>query len=124
MMYTLTLTLCVFLHYIYWVGQKLHLGFPVRLQSSPRTGFMKDNFSRDQGGRGVWFWDDSRAFHLWCTLFLLSFPDGSNGEESACNARDLGSIPGSGRTPGEGNGYTHFSILAWRIPWTEQPGTP
>ena len=34
---------------------------------------------------------------------------------------DLGSIPGSGRFPGGGNG-THFSILAWRIPWTEEPG--
>ena len=31
------------------------------------------------------------------------FPDGSDGEESACKARDLGSIPGSGRSPGEGN---------------------
>ena len=34
-----------------------------------------------------------------------SFPDGSNGKESACNAGDLGSIPGLGRYPGEGNGY-------------------
>ena len=32
------------------------------------------------------------------------FPDGSDGKESACNAGDLGSIPGSGRSPGEGNG--------------------
>ena len=29
---------------------------------------------------------------------------GSGGKESACNAGDLGSIPGSGRSPGEGNG--------------------
>ena len=29
----------------------------------------------------------------------------SDGKESACNARDLGSIPGSGRSPGKGNGY-------------------
>ena len=29
----------------------------------------------------------------------------SIGKESACNAGDLGSIPGSGRAPGEGNGY-------------------
>ena len=35
---------------------------------------------------------------------------------------DLGSIPGSGgRSPGEGNDY-HSSILAWRIPWSEEPG--
>ena len=33
------------------------------------------------------------------------FPDGSDGKESACNARDMGSVPGSGRSPGEENGY-------------------
>ena len=33
-----------------------------------------------------------------------SFPCGSDGEESACNAGDLGSISGLGRSPGEGNG--------------------
>ena len=32
------------------------------------------------------------------------FPDGLEGKASACNAGDLGSIPGSGRSPGEGNG--------------------
>ena len=32
------------------------------------------------------------------------FPGGSDGEESACNAGDPGSIPGSGRPPGEGHG--------------------
>ena len=34
------------------------------------------------------------------------FPSGSDGEESACNARDPGLIPSSGRSPGEGNGNT------------------
>ena len=33
-----------------------------------------------------------------------SFPGGSEGKASAVNAGDLGSIPGSGRSPGEGNG--------------------
>ena len=33
------------------------------------------------------------------------FPVGSDGTESVCNAGDLGLIPGSGRFPGEGNGY-------------------
>ena len=37
------------------------------------------------------------------------------------NVGDLGSIPGSGRSPGEGNA-THSSTLAWKIPWTEDPG--
>ena len=35
----------------------------------------------------------------------LGFPGGSAGKESACSAGDLGSIPGLGRSPGEGNGY-------------------
>ena len=49
------------------------------------------------------------------------FPGGSDGEESACNAGDWDSIPGSGRFPGEGNGYTHSTTLAWRSPWIEKP---
>ena len=36
--------------------------------------------------------------------YTMSFPGGSEVKASACNARDLGSIPGSGRCPGEGNG--------------------
>ena len=36
---------------------------------------------------------------------ILSFPCGSAGKESACNAGDLGSNPGLGRSPGEGKGY-------------------
>ena len=91
----------------------------------------------------------------------MGFPDSSVGKESACNAGDPGSIPGSGRSTGEGIGYplqyswaslvaqlvknppamwetwvrslgwedplekgkaTHSSVLAWRIPWTEEPG--
>ena len=35
----------------------------------------------------------------------MGFPDNSIGKESACNARDPSSIPGSGRSPGEGKGY-------------------
>ena len=33
---------------------------------------------------------------------------------------DVGSVPGSGRSPGEENG-THSNILAWRILWTQEP---
>ena len=40
---------------------------------------------------------------------------------SAEYVRDAGSAPGSGRSPGGGNG-THPSILAGRISWTEEPG--
>ena len=35
----------------------------------------------------------------------LGFPGGSAGKESTCNAGNLGSIPGLGRSPGEGNSY-------------------
>ena len=35
----------------------------------------------------------------------MGFPGGSDGKESACNAGDPGSVPGSGRSPGERNGY-------------------
>ena len=42
-------------------------------------------------------------------------------QESACNAGDLGSIPGLGDFLEEGM-ESHSSILAWRIPWTEEPG--
>ena len=39
------------------------------------------------------------------TSTIIFIPGGSDGKESACNAQDLSSIPGSGRSPGEGNGY-------------------
>ena len=91
----------------------------------------------------------------------MDFPFGSAGKESACNAGDPGSIPGSGGSAREGIGYPlqyswaspvaqlvknlpamretwvqslgrkdalekemaiHSSILAWEIPWTEEPG--
>ena len=55
------------------------------------------------------------------------FPDGTGSQESACNAGDSGSIPGSGRSPGEGNGYPlQYCCLenpmdkgAW---WASDPG--
>ena len=43
---------------------------------------------------------------------FLSFPGGSDGKESAYNTGDLGLIPGLGRSPGEGNGYSlQYSCL-------------
>ena len=58
----------------------------------------------------------------------VGFPGGSNSKESACNG-DLGSIPGSGRSPGGGNGKP-FGILARRVPmdrgawWATVHGVP
>ena len=40
-----------------------------------------------------------------CMYVCMGFPDSSVGKESACNAGDLGSIPGLGRSPGEGKDY-------------------
>ena len=40
---------------------------------------------------------------------------------NAGDVRDTGLIPGLGRSPGEGNGNP-LQFLAWRIPWTEEPG--
>ena len=61
-------------------------------------------------------------------LFLIftdeaqrGFPGGSAGKESTCNAGDLASIPGLGRSPGEGKGNP-FQYSCWKIPWTEGPG--
>ena len=54
----------------------------------------------------------SRLFLLW------SFPGGSDGKDLACNVGDLGTIPGLGSSPGEGNGYP-LQYSSWRIPWIE-----
>ena len=56
-------------------------------------------------------------------IFFLGFPGGSDGKASACNAGNLGSIPGLGRSPGEGNGNPfQYSCLensmdrgAWQV---------
>ena len=54
----------------------------------------------------------------------MVFLDSSVDKEFACNsgdAEDVRLIPGSGKSSGVGNA-THSSILAWKIPWTEEPG--
>ena len=53
--------------------------------------------------------------------FNMGYPGGSDGKESAYNGGNPSSIPGLGKSPGEGEMATHSSILAWRIPWTEEP---
>ena len=49
------------------------------------------------------------------------FPWGSAGKESACNAGDLVSIPGLGRSPGEENDCP-LQYSSWRMSWTEESG--
>ena len=52
----------------------------------------------------------------------MSFPGGSEGKEYTFNVGDLGLFIGLGRFPGEKGMAIHSSILAWRIPWTEELG--
>ena len=67
------------------------------------------------------------AFYCVCITQIISMllqgylglPGGSGGKESACNAGDLGSIPGSGRSL-EKEMALHSSILSWEISWTER----
>ena len=48
--------------------------------------------------------EDNQFIIFLSPIFLPVFPDGSDSKTSAYNVGDLGSIPGSGRYPGEGNG--------------------
>ena len=52
---------------------------------------------------------------LWCLPWWLRW------KSVVYNAGDPGLIPGSGRSPGEGNGNP-LQDIAWKIPWTEEPG--
>ena len=51
----------------------------------------------------------------------MGFPGGSAVKNPPTNAGDSGSIPGSGRSPGEGNGNP-LQDSSLGIPWTEEPG--
>ena len=54
-------------------------------------------------------------------LIIQGFPGGSVSKESACDVGDLGSVPGW-EHPLEKERATQSSILAWRIPWPDNPG--
>ena len=57
-------------------------------------------------------WEDIWSRDRLPTPVFLDFPCSSADKESACNAVDLGLIPGLGRAPGEGNGYPlQYSVL-------------
>ena len=74
-----------------------------------RTSFHRCFYKGDGGGKerkeckpGIELFND---WNIWFFLVSkVSFPGGSDGRESTCSAGDLGSIPGSGKSPGEGNG--------------------
>ena len=57
---------------------------------------------------------------------MTKYPGGTSSKEPTWQCRrheprDMSLIPGLGRSPGGGNS-NHSNILAWRIPWTEDPG--
>ena len=56
--------------------------------------------SRDWAEKGLL----KLVFWVFFLSIFMGFPGGSVDKESACHVGDLGSIPGSGRSPGEGNG--------------------
>ena len=58
---------------------------------------------------------------LKCHQIFIGLPCSSDGKESTWKAGDPGLIPGSG-DPLEKEMATHSNILAWTIPWTEEPG--
>ena len=72
--------------------------------------------------RYFWCWE-AKSNQVHQVRGLEGFPPSSAGKESACSAGDPGSIPGSGRSL-EKEMATYSSVLAWRIPWTEEPGSP
>ena len=57
-------------------------------------------------------WMEMGKFNSDDHCYILDFPGSSAGKESACNAGDLDSIPGLGRSAGEGIGYP------LQYPWT------
>ena len=58
---------------------------------------------------------------LSCFSVSLDFPGGSDGKASAYSVGDPGLIPGLGRSLKK-EMAPHSSTLAWKIPWTEEPG--
>ena len=80
-----------------------------------------------QGNAGGWQFgqvENGRQFHL-VQPISVGFPGGPSGKEPACQYRQMEQtrLCSLGREdPLEKEMATHSSILAWRIPWTEQPG--
>ena len=75
----------------------------------PLTSLLRDLFHSCPGHWSLTpclasLWGSTPAFRG-CSCAFGGFPGGSAGKESTCNAGDLGSIPGLGRSAGEGNGY-------------------
>ena len=66
--------------------------------------------------------DEMAGWHhqLSPTAWRKGFPGGSAVKNPPAKAEDAGSVPGRGRSPGEGNGNP-LQYSCWEIPWTEEP---
>ena len=62
------------------------------------------------------------SFHLGIGSSIWSFPGGSDGKASSCNAEDLAFNPWVGKIPLQKEMVAHSSTLAWKIPWMKEPG--
>ena len=94
------------------------LNYQSGVRPNPRAGKKKKNCIRG-GGSQFGFHHD--------IMIRTGFPGGSLVKNQPANAGDTDSIPWSGRSlvredPWEKEMAAHSSILAWRIPWTEEPG--
>ena len=78
------------------VSDSLHPQRPYSLTGSSVHGILQARILK-------WVAISSSREHIY-SLNYMGFPGGSEGKVSACNAGDPGLIPGSGRSPGEGNG--------------------
>ena len=58
---------------------------------------------------------------MFICMYVCRLPGGSVVKDSPVNAGDTGSAPECGRSL-EKEMATHFNVLAWEIPWTEEPG--
>ena len=67
-------------------------------------------------------WKSSPVRNVLSNTTCVGFPKWLSDKESACNAGDLGLIPGWGRSLKKEMAI-HSRILAWEIPWTKEPGS-
>ena len=77
-----------------------------------------------EGSSSSWvLWFESQFLYPWASRGSLfrGFAGGSDGRESTYNAGDINSMSLAGKDPLKKGMATHSSILAWRIPWTEEP---
>ena len=111
------------------------MGFPGQEYWSSCHFLLQGIFPTQESNLGLLHWQavslplshlGSPIFHFYLFAYYLplslSFPCGSAGKELACNVGDLGSIPGLGRSPGEGKGYPfQYSGLENPMDYTMHP---